>query len=90
MITYTLYFLAAGFAIFLVGMSVFMRRENRKFGDNQFTVKLLPPPPRIPAVVMVPEFATMTVSAPSKSDWTAIPSLSVFPAAVSVPQHRIR
>jgi len=21
--------------------------ENRKFGDNQFTIKLLPPPPRI-------------------------------------------
>jgi hypothetical protein len=37
----------AGFALFLLGFSVFMYRENRKFGDNQFTVKLLPPPPRL-------------------------------------------
>ncbi len=26
-----------------------MYHENRKFGDNQFTVKLLPPPPRLAA-----------------------------------------
>ena len=46
MLTYaaTVYFI--GFALFLLGLSVFMYRENRKFGDNQFTVKLLPPPPR--------------------------------------------
>jgi hypothetical protein len=36
----------AGFALFLLGLSLFMSRENRKFGDNQFTMKLLPPPPR--------------------------------------------
>jgi hypothetical protein len=35
----------SGFALFLLGLSVFMYHENRKFGDNQFTVKLLPPPP---------------------------------------------
>jgi hypothetical protein len=37
----------SGFALFLLGFSVFMYHENRKFGDNQFTVKLLPPPPRL-------------------------------------------
>jgi hypothetical protein len=37
----------SGFALFLLGLSLFMRRENRKFGDNQFTMKLLPPPPRM-------------------------------------------
>jgi hypothetical protein len=36
----------SGFALFLLGFSLFMRRESRKFGDNQFTMKLLPPPPR--------------------------------------------
>jgi hypothetical protein len=41
----TLFF--SGFALFLLGFSIFMYHENRKFGDNQFTVKLLPPPPRI-------------------------------------------
>lgn len=40
----TLFF--SGFALFLLGFSVFMYHENRKFGDNQFTMKLLPPPPR--------------------------------------------
>jgi uncharacterized membrane protein len=40
----TVYF--AGFLLFLLGLSLFMHRENRKFGDNQFTMKLLPPPPR--------------------------------------------
>ncbi|MEO6098482.1 MAG: hypothetical protein ABIW76_23545 [Fibrobacteria bacterium] len=42
----------SGFALFLVGLSVFMYRENRKFGDNQFTVKLLPPPPRKASTVV--------------------------------------
>ena len=36
----------SGFALFLLGLALFMSRENRKFGDNQFTMKLLPPPPR--------------------------------------------
>lgn len=39
-----------GFALFLLGISVFMHRESLKFGDNQFTVKLLPPPPRMGCV----------------------------------------
>ena len=42
----------SGFALFLMGFSVFMYRENRKFGDNQFTVKLLPPPPRKASTVV--------------------------------------
>jgi hypothetical protein len=42
----------SGFALFLLGFSVFMYRENRKFGDNQFTVKLLPPPPRKASTVV--------------------------------------
>ncbi len=32
------------FAFFLLGFSVFMYFEGKKFGDNQFTIKLLPPP----------------------------------------------
>jgi hypothetical protein len=36
----------SGFLLFLLGFSLFMHRESRKFGDNQFTMKLLPPPPR--------------------------------------------
>lgn len=36
----------SGFLLFLLGFSLFMRLESRKFGDNQFTMKLLPPPPR--------------------------------------------
>ncbi|HKP94967.1 MAG TPA: hypothetical protein VJ385_04340 [Fibrobacteria bacterium] len=46
MLAYALTVFLLGFALFLLGFSVFMYRENRKFGDNQFTVKLLPPPPR--------------------------------------------
>lgn len=47
MLAYALYFYLSGFALFLLGFSIFMYFENRKFGDNQFTVKLLPPPPRL-------------------------------------------
>lgn len=43
---YLLYAFCGGYAAFLLGMAVFMYRESRKFGDNQFTMKLLPPPPR--------------------------------------------
>ncbi len=39
------YLFMFGFALFLLGFSIFMHFENRKFGDNQFTMKLLPPPP---------------------------------------------
>jgi hypothetical protein len=50
----------SGFALFLLGFSIFMYRENRKFGDNQFTVKLLPPPPRL-----------ASFAAAKQADWTA-------------------
>jgi len=46
-LAYALYLYLSGFALFLLGFSIFMYFENRKFGDNQFTVKLLPPPPRL-------------------------------------------
>ena len=46
MLAYAITLFFSGFALFLLGISIFMYRENRKFGDNQFTVKLLPPPPR--------------------------------------------
>lgn len=45
MLYYTFFAFLSGFALFLLGLSVFMYFEGRKFGDNQFTVKLLPPPP---------------------------------------------
>ena len=47
MLAYALYTFLCGFALFLLGFSIFMYFEGRKFGDNQFTVKLLPPPPRV-------------------------------------------
>ncbi|MDQ3003069.1 MAG: hypothetical protein M3Y08_17630 [Fibrobacterota bacterium] len=47
MLAYAATFFFSGFALFLLGFSIFMYHENRKFGDNQFTVKLLPPPPRL-------------------------------------------
>ncbi len=46
MIAYAATVFFSGFLLFLLGFSLFMRRESRKFGDNQFTMKLLPPPPR--------------------------------------------
>lgn len=52
MLAYALTTFFSGFALFLLGFSVFMYRENRKFGDNQFTIKLLPPPPRKAATVV--------------------------------------
>ena len=42
MLAYAITAFLTGFALFLLGFSLFMYRENRKFGDNQFTVKLLP------------------------------------------------
>ena len=44
MLASVLYIYLSGFSLFLLGFSVFMYFENRKFDDNQFTVKLLPPP----------------------------------------------
>lgn len=46
MIAYAAAVFFSGFLLFLLGFSLFMYREGRKFGDNQFTMKLLPPPPR--------------------------------------------
>lgn len=46
MIVYAATVFFSGFVLFLLGFSLFMHRESRKFGDNQFTMKLLPPPPR--------------------------------------------
>lgn len=39
-----LYLFLFGFTFFLLGFSIFMYFEEKKFGDNQFTMKLLPPP----------------------------------------------
>jgi hypothetical protein len=47
--TYAYLFLS-GFAFFLLWLSIFMYFENRKFGDNQFTVKLLPAPSTVKPV----------------------------------------
>jgi hypothetical protein len=38
------FFFIFGFSVFLLGFSVFMYFEEKKFGDNQFSIKLLPPP----------------------------------------------
>jgi hypothetical protein len=51
-LAYALTVFLGGFALFLLGISIFMYHENRKFGDNQFTVKLLPPPPRKASTVV--------------------------------------
>jgi hypothetical protein len=67
-LTYTLVFFL-GFALFLLGMSVFMYLENQKFGDNQHTVKLLPPPPKRSPAVLAAEAMVM-------ADWVAGSPLS--------------
>lgn len=56
-----------GFALFMLGFGLFMHFEARKFGDNQFTVKLLPPPPRLKRE------ASADQALPA-ADWTAVPS----------------
>ena len=53
-----------GFALFLLGFAVFMRRENRRFGDNQFTIKLLPPPPRKGSVPVAGRVRAFIVGVP--------------------------
>jgi hypothetical protein len=58
-----------GFALFMLGFSVFMHFEARKSGDNQFTVKLLPPPPRLN---QEPPAAPAKEGLPA-ADWTAVP-----------------
>ncbi len=49
MVEMMFYAFLGGFAFFLLGMSVFMYFENRKFEDNQHMIKLLPPPPKLAA-----------------------------------------
>lgn len=75
MLAYALYALICGYALFLLGFAVFMYFENRKFGDNQFTMKLLPPP--------LPQAAAETrVNAESvrpSADWTPVPNSVPFP-----------
>ncbi len=63
-----LYVFLGGFLLFLMGMFIFMHFENRKFEDNQYMVKLLPPPPRLATAPVVVEekraYATEISSAP--------------------------
>jgi hypothetical protein len=58
-LAFTAYLFLGGFALFLLGLSVFMYFEGRKFGDNQFTVKLLPPPPKRDSAMLTAEALVM-------------------------------
>ena len=82
MLALTLYLLFGGYALFLLGFAVFMYFENQKFGDNQFTMKLLPPPPR--TAPARPLEAAVPAAAPREaapvSDWTPVPARSLAPA----------
>jgi hypothetical protein len=49
----------SGFALFLLGLSIFMYFEGRKFGDNQFTMKLLPPPSKRDPALLTAEAMVM-------------------------------
>lgn len=70
MLAYAAYAFLAGYALFLLGFAIFMYFENRKFGDNQFTMKLLPPPPRhAPGS----RSAAAQVPAAPAQDWVAVP-----------------
>lgn len=89
MLAYTLYGFFGGYALFLLGFAVFMYYEGQKFGDNQFTMKLLPPPPRLErpaASLQGGAFQAGAVQAPSaKADWTPVParpSVPVYPSAM--------
>ncbi len=81
-LAYAAYAFLAGYALFLLGFATFMYFENRKFGDNQFTMKLLPPPPRLAPDVRA-ESAAVQVRAMSGQDWVAVPGseVSAAPAA---------
>lgn len=76
MLAYAATFLFSGFALFLLGFSIFMYHENRKFGDNQFTVKLLPPPPRM-ASTPVEGYAQAYVGSSSEYILENIPARAV-------------
>lgn len=79
MLALTLYAFFGGYALFLLGFAIFMYFENQKFGDNQFTMKLLPPPPRLETpAAREAEPAAETPAAPKVplspiADWTPVP-----------------
>lgn len=87
MLAYTLYGFFGGYALFLLGFAVFMYFEGQKFGDNQFTMKLLPPPPRLERELVDLQggaFQAGAVQALSATaDWTPVParaSVPVYPS----------
>lgn len=83
-LAYALYGFFAGYALFLLGFAVFMYFENQKFGDNQFTVKLLPPPPRLEAPCLA-NLGGAVLASEATADWTPVPtrpSVTVYPSAM--------
>jgi hypothetical protein len=60
-LAYAIYIFFSGFSLFLLGLSIFMYHEGRKFGDNQFTIKLLPPPPKLSEAETVKTQAVVAV-----------------------------
>lgn len=62
-----------GYALFLLGFAIFMYFENQKFGDNQFTMKLLPPPPRLETPATRKAEPSVEAPAAPVADWTAVP-----------------
>lgn len=73
-----LYLFFGGYALFLLGFAVFMYFENQKFGDNQFIMKLLPPPGKAAAAASLETALPAAIQAESAplSDWTAVPAPS--------------
>jgi hypothetical protein len=76
MLAYLFYLYLTGFAVFLLGLSIFMYIENRKFGDNQFTMKLLPPPARFAAAAMDEHAKTFITSPAFAQEEKVIPAFS--------------
>lgn len=70
-LAFTLYVFIGGYALFLLGFAIFMYFENQKFGDNQFTMKLLPPPSRTGSAARAVAEAALAASRPS-GDWTPV------------------
>jgi hypothetical protein len=77
----SLYLFFGGFALFLLGFAVFMYFENQKFGDNQFTMKLLPPPVKSAAGASFEAAhpAALHGESAPHPDWTAVPALGRVP-----------
>ena len=75
MLTSALYIYLSGFSLFLLGFSVFMYFENRKFDDNQFTVKLLPPPRPVSPELEVSGMEAITSGAEKAQDVTSMAHL---------------